>query len=56
MRHVSGFERPAVQWIFVALAAILIALVAGEAFVVLRQRVELEKVRAEDLNARLDRQ
>ena len=56
MRRVSGFERPAVQWIFIALAVVLIVLVAGEAVVVRRQRAELNALRADNLNARLERQ
>jgi hypothetical protein len=31
MRQVSGFERPFVQWLFVASGMILIAVAAGEA-------------------------
>jgi len=53
MRQVSGFERPWVQWLFVALGAVLIAVAAGEAVALRRARVQINDLRAADLNNRI---
>lgn len=54
MRQVSGFERPIVQWLFVASGIILIAVAAGEALALRRARAEVESVRAADLSSRIE--
>jgi hypothetical protein len=54
MRQVSGFERPAVQWLFVALSIVLIGIAAGEAVALRRARAQMESLRAEQLNARIE--
>jgi hypothetical protein len=54
MRQVSGFERPFVQWLFVASGMILIAVAAGEAVALRRARAEIESLRAADLNSRVE--
>lgn len=51
MRPVSGFERPAVQWIFVAIGVLLITVAAGEVVGLHRMRAEIEKLRAANTNA-----
>ncbi len=56
MRPVSGFDRPAVQWIFVALGVLLIAVAMAEAVALRRGRTQIESQRAADLNARLQRE
>ena len=56
MRRVPGFERPLLQWVFVALALTLAALTATEAIALRRLRRAIEELRAADLNARLDRE
>lgn len=56
MRPVSGFERPLVQWLFVALGLALIAIAGGEALVLRRAHARIESMRAADLNARLERE
>lgn len=53
MRPVSGFDRPIVQWGFVALGVVLIAVSAAEAFALRRARVERDRLRAAELNARV---
>lgn len=53
MRQVSGFERPGVQWLFVGLGVVLIAVAVGEAVALRRTRVQVESLRAADLNARI---
>jgi hypothetical protein len=55
MRPVSGFERPVVQWIFVALGVVLIAVVAAEAVALRRGRAQMESVRAARLDDRVQR-
>jgi hypothetical protein len=52
MRPVSGFERPRLQWMFIALAVVLIAVAVGEGIALLRARTEIATLRAADLNAR----
>jgi hypothetical protein len=56
MRPVSGFERPGLQWLFVALAVVLVGLVAAEAVGLRRLRGQVESLRASDLNARIERE
>src|SRR4051794_16471163 len=56
MRSVHGFDRPMLQWIFVALALVLIAVAGGGAIAVRRTRATNEALRLAALNARLDRQ
>ena len=52
---VSGFERPWIQWTFVALGLLLAALVAAEAVEVRRTREQRDAARAAEVDARLDR-
>lgn len=54
MRSVSGFERPLVQWMFVALGALLVVVAAAEAIGLRRLSAEIRVMRAADLNARLE--
>jgi hypothetical protein len=56
MQPVSGFERPWIQWTFVVIGAVLIAVAAAEAVAIRRARQAMDGVRAAELNARLDRQ
>jgi hypothetical protein len=56
MRAVRGFERPILQWIFVALGAALVVAAAGEAVALRRAQSTIERLRAADLNARVDRE
>jgi hypothetical protein len=56
MRPVSGFERPIVQWTFVALGVMLIAVVAAEAVALRRGRRQMESVRAARLDDRVQRE
>jgi hypothetical protein len=52
MRPVSGFERPGLQWLFIALGIVLVAVAAGEGTALLRARTQIATLRAADLNAR----
>jgi len=52
IRPVSGFERPGLQWLFIALGIVLIAVTAGEGVALLRLRTEIATLRAADLQAR----
>jgi hypothetical protein len=54
MRPVSGFERPGLQWLFIAFAIVLIAVAATEAVALRRARSEVSALRAADLNARVE--
>jgi hypothetical protein len=54
MRPVSGFDRPALQWLFIALGVVLIAVAAGEGVALLRARSEIATMRAADLNTRIE--
>lgn len=54
MRQVSGFERPAVQWLFVALSVVLVGVAAAEALALRRSRAQMDSLRAEQLNARIE--
>ena len=56
MRAVSGLERPIVQWLFVALAVVLIAVAAAEAIGLRRARAEIESLRATRLDARVQQE
>lgn len=55
MRPVSGFERPGLQWLFVALGVVLVVVAAVEAVGLRRARGQMEALRAADLNARIER-
>jgi hypothetical protein len=52
IRPVSGFERPGLQWLFIALGIVLITVAAGEGVALLRLRTEIATLRAADLQAR----
>lgn len=54
MRPVSGFERPALQWLFIALGIVLIAVAVGEGAALLRARAQIATLRAADLTARIE--
>ena len=56
MRPVRGFERPALQWAFVALGVALIAVAAGAAWVARRANAGAEALRAEREGAVIERQ
>src|SRR6476646_9341736 len=49
MRQVSGFERPGVQWLFVSVGVVLIAVGASEAVALHRAhaRIEADKLRGQ---------
>jgi hypothetical protein len=55
MHPVKGFERPILQWMFVALGAVLVVVAAGEAVALRRAHASVEALRAADLNARVER-
>ena len=54
MRPVSGFERPAFQWLFIGLGIALIVIAATEGRGLLRARGEIGALRAADLNHRIE--
>lgn len=56
MKAVHGLERPGLQWLFVALGVLLVALVGGEAVALRRLHHTLEGLRAADLNGRVERE
>jgi hypothetical protein len=56
MRPVGGFDRPAVQWIYVALGVVLIAVAAAEAVALRRARAQIESLHAADLNGRIEQE
>ena len=56
MRGVRGFERPGLQWAFMAVAVLLIVVAAAEAIGLRRARAVIAELRAADLNSRLGRQ
>lgn len=56
MRQVSGFERPVVQWLFVASSVVLIGVAASEAVALRRARTQIDSLRAADLNARIEQE
>jgi len=55
MRSVHGLDRPWIQWTFVGLGVVLVALAAAQAIVLRRTRVQLDAARTAEVNARLDR-
>jgi hypothetical protein len=56
MRPVSGFDRPSLQWLFVALGAVLVIVAVIEAVGLRRLRHEVATLRASDLSGRIERQ
>ena len=56
MRPVRGFERPVLQWLFVALGWLLMTIAAGEAVGLRRAHAVIAGLRAADLNSRMERQ
>lgn len=56
MRPVRGFERPLLQWAFVAFSVLLIAIAAFEAVALQREKARGDALFAENLDGRLDRQ
>jgi hypothetical protein len=54
MRPVSGLERPALQWLFIALGIVLMLVAAGEGVALRRARTDMATMRAADLNARIE--
>jgi hypothetical protein len=56
MRPISGFERPLIQWLFVALSIVLIATVGGAAWVARRANAAAALARAAEQNGRFERQ
>jgi hypothetical protein len=56
MRPISGFERPVLQWLFVALSVILIAVTAGAAWVARRAIAGATSARSVEEGGRLERQ
>jgi len=56
MRPISGFERPLVQWLFVALSVVLIATAGGAAWVARRANAAADLARAAEENGRFERE
>ncbi len=56
MRPVSGFERPVVQWLLVALSVLLIVVAGGAAWVARRANSDMAAARAAEDGIRLERQ
>jgi hypothetical protein len=56
MRPVRGFDQPALQWAFVAIGLLLVAIAAGEAAGLRRAQSVIAALRAANLNARTERQ
>jgi hypothetical protein len=56
MRPISGLERPWAQWLLVALSVLLIALAAWGAIGLRRASREIERIKAADLEARVERE
>lgn len=56
MKPVQGFDRPVVQWLFVLLGVLLVAVAAGEAVGLRRAHGALAELRRESLEARVARQ
>ncbi|MFL6279729.1 MAG: hypothetical protein ACJ731_06440 [Vicinamibacterales bacterium] len=54
MRPVSGFERPALQWLFVGLGLVLIATAAAEGIALRRARTEIAALHASDRSAQIE--
>jgi hypothetical protein len=55
MRPIPGFERPATQWTFAALALVLIGIVIAQGVILRNERQRTRNVHADSLNARLER-
>lgn len=56
MRPVKGLERPLLQWMFIGLSVVLIAIVAVQGVALQREKGRREALLAADLDGRLDRQ
>jgi hypothetical protein len=56
MRPLSGFERPLIQWLFVALSVVLIATAGGAAWMAGRARAATQQARAAEESGRFERQ
>lgn len=56
MRPVSGFDRPIVQWLYVALGVVLTVVAAGEALGLRRARAAIESLRAAHLESRVQQE
>ena len=56
MRPISGFDRPALQYLFVVIASALIAVSAWGAVSVRRARGEIARLHTEDLNSHVERE
>jgi hypothetical protein len=56
MRPVKGFERPLLQWTFIGLSVVLIAIVAVQGVALHREKGRREALQVADLDGRLDRQ
>lgn len=56
MRPVRGFERPLLQWMFIGVSMLLVAIVAVEAVALRRERGRRDALLAANLEGRLDRQ
>lgn len=56
MRPVSGFERPVLQWLFVAIGAALIVTAVAEAIELRRLRGEIAALQTTTVNGRLERE
>jgi hypothetical protein len=56
MRPVRGFEHPLLQWIFVGLSVVLMAVVVVGALALRRERGRRDAIHAAELEGRLDRQ
>jgi hypothetical protein len=56
MRPISGFERPALQWLFVALSVALMLATAGAAWFARRAMAEGQAARTREEGGRLERQ
>src|SRR5687767_2620166 len=56
MRPISGLERPWAQWLLLALSLLLIFVAAAVAIGLRRASREIERLRATDLEARVERE
>jgi hypothetical protein len=56
MRPISGFDRPGLQWLFVALSVLLIAVAGGAAWVARQANAAAETARSAEEGSRLERQ
>jgi hypothetical protein len=55
MRPVSGLDRPLVQWVFVALAAVLVAVSAAASLALRRAKADVVQLRTAAMDGALDR-